>query len=517
MDNNLNNVMIFVAADGDSIGSKVARASLADDVETLHSVSAHIEAGNEVIKEFVVSRGGQVISGGGDEVTFRLPLKNVDELESLRTDYSYVVGATLSLGVGEKLSQASKALDVAKITGKNKTLQYSSDVEQQWQQISQQINSGDPAQQEANKIGEAHMKNDTPVADPQNAAPMEAQPQDASAQPPVDDHSDCPYCAEADAKEELGEDDCPYCAEDDQVEQEAGLDDCPYCQESHSEEQHSHGDDCVHCQELDNAKAQEAAPQDQPIAEQVAPEAIAEEAAPMPADAPGNASPTEFQTEEHQTPQQVMGEFDEAHGSEDPSQVGATDTDQIGDVGIAEAGTGQEQNISRPDDFNGEMQEGSEDPTNTDGSQPNYGEVLQDGLNQNADDIQKEKVGDMVRQALQSFKSTKNFLEQAQAQSPEFYQANVAMIRSMIEMAKLLGFNGPAQGAPGQPELGQDQQQMVDAQPDPANPFPIHPENGGESASAGPVGQSSWDNPFPAHPENGGDDAGKPQGQQIKV
>lgn len=530
---NLNNVMIFVAADGDGIGNKVARASLADDVEGLHTVSSHIEAGNELIKEFAISRGGQVISSGGDEALVRLPLEHVDELEGLRTDYSYVVGATLTLGVGESLSQASKALMVAKISGKNQILQYSPEVEQKWAQASQDANAG-TATGEAKKIGDAYMKNDPQVSqegqlnpeDANNSPNQDVSDEQVNADAPVDpnitgadaaidDHSDCPYCAEEDAAQELGEDDCPYCAEDTQIEQEAGLDDCPYCQETHPQEQHQHGDDCAHCQELDNAKAQEGAPQAEQDAGQIAPEAVSEEAAPLPADSPGNASPNELQTNEHQTPDEVLGEFDAAHG-EDPSQVGASDTDQIGDVGIAEGGTGQQENISRPDDFNDEIQDGVEDGSNSD--QPNYGEVLQDGLNQNADEIQKQKVGDMVRQALQSFKASKNYLEQAQSQSPEFYQANIAMIRGMIEMAKLLGFNGPAQGAPqGQPELGQQQEQMLAEQPDPANPFPTHPENGGAAVEDVPEEQASgghdWNNPFPAHPENSGDDAGKPRGQ----
>lgn len=504
----LKNVFVFAACDGDGIGNKVARASLADDVEGLHEVSAHIEAGQELIRDFAVSSGGQVISSGGDEGLIRIKLESVENLESLRTDYSYAVSATLSIGVGQSPSQASKALMVAKLSGKNRILQYTPEVEQKYQQASQEANSGTPEEQESKKIGNAYMKNaeQVPAQDPQNP-PTEAQseaPPAESGAPAEDDHSDCPYCNEA--NEELADDDCPYCAEDDQLEQQAGLDDCPYCQEAHPQEQHEHGDDCVHCQELDNAQPQEGAPSAEQNAGQVAPDQMPEDA---PAD-PASSAPPEFQTEEHQSPEQVMGDFDEAHG--DPSQ-GASDTDQIGDVGIAEGGTGQEENVSRPDDFNGDIQEGSDDPSNTDGSGPNYGEVLQDGMNQNSDDIQREKVGDVVRQALQAFKANKDYLEQAKAQSPQFYQANIGMIRAMIEMAKLLGFAGPAGGQ--QPELGQEQAQMVDGQPDPSNPFPVHPENGSGAPTAGaadPSGQPDPSNPFPAHPENGGD-AGKTQGQ----
>lgn len=530
----MDNQFIFVAADGDSIGSKVARASLADDVDGLRDVSSKIVAGNELIKDFAVNCGGQVISDGGDEANIRIPVASAEDLEALRTDYAYTVGATLSLGVGTSLSQASKALDVAKLNGKNQILQYTPDVEQQWQQASQQVNAGGAASEEAQKIGEAHMKNDPQVSSKEQLTPktdVNSPNQDSSdeqvladapvdansagADAPIDDHSDCPYCNE-DAQEELAGDDCPYCAEDDQVEAEAGLDDCPYCQQAHPEDQHQHGDDCPHCQELDASKAQEAAPAVAPQDAQVDPSAAV--GAPDPAADPSadpsavepELSPAELQTDEHQTPPEVLDQFDAVHG--DPSQA-KTDIEQVDDTALAEGNDRQENNISRPGDFDGEIPQGSEDPANTDSSAPPYADVMQQDLSDNADDIQKQKVGDIVRQALQSFKATKNYLEMAQQQAPEFYQANIAMIRAMIEMAKLLGFAGAAQGEQPQAELGQEQAQMIGEQPDSANPFPQHPENGGSedpSAAGGTPADSA--NPFPQHPENGGA-GGKQQGQ----
>lgn len=495
---NLKNKFAYISADGDGIGQKVARSELADDEQGLYAVSAKIKAGNDLLEDFAVQCGGQVISSGGDEVVLRVPIEKLVELESIRSDYAYVVGATLSVGVGESLSQASKALMVAKLSGKDQTLQYSPDVEQKYAQASQESNS------ETKKIGDAYMKNDPQVASQEQLAPesdVNNPNQDTSGeQPAVDDHSDCLYCQEA--QEELEDDDCPYCAEDDQVEQEAGLDDCPYCQEAHAEDQHQHGDDCPHCQEMDAAKTQEQATQgaQDEIAPETAPAPTSDpaqdsEAAPdQGASIPVDGKPVELETGEHQSPAEVLEDFDAAHG-EDPSQEGQTQTDQIGDVGIAEGGDGQEQNISRPDDFNGQIPQDSDDPNNTAG--PDYGDMMQQDLSDNAGEMQKQKVGDTVRQALQSFKATKNYLEMAQQQAPEFYQANIAMIRAMIDMAKLLGFGG-VQQPDQQAALGDQQQQMVEAQ-DPIESIP--------------AGQTDWQNPFPTHPENGGDgSAGKSQG-----
>ena len=432
---------------------------------------------------------------------------------------------------------------VAKVSGKNQTLQYTPEVEQKYQEASQQANG----MSENQKIGDAYMKDQAPQAsqegqlDPENA--VNSPNQDSSG----DDHSDCPYCAEADAQTELGEDDCPYCAEDDQVESEAGLDDCPYCHEAHAEDQHQHGDDCVHCQEYNAKNVADASGQNPQAA---APDADTAGASEQDAGVPADGKPVELESSEHQTPDAVLEEFNDAHlndGKEDPSQEGQSKVDQTGDVGIAEGNTNQEQNVSRPGDFNGKIPMGSEDPLNTSGSgtqppaqapqasapqspaqqpgqapgqppaqaptqqpgqpqqdpqsdDPSYGQVLQEGLDSNEDDSKREKVGDEVRQALQSYKAAKNSLEMIKDQDPQFYQANIMMLRAMISMAKHMGFGGSMQ-APGddqgQPELGQEQQQMVDAQPQP---------------DAVP-GQTDWNNPFPTHPENGGDDAGKIQGQ----
>jgi hypothetical protein len=440
---------------------------------------------------------------------------------------------------------------VAKVNGKNQTLQYSDKVALQYDELEKSSQSED-ATGEAAKIGKEYMKNDPQKSasptPPDNATAMDV-PKDDSAETPVDgadDHSDCPYCTEDNS--ELGDDNCPYCEEDSQDE---NTDNCPYCAEAHSESDHSHGDDCPHCQELDNSQAQESDPQTQAVDESVNPESDvkppmeedetgdnnafvdpnAADPASSPADPMAPNIPPELETDEHKSPEDVMNEFDQVHG--DPSEQDDSNYDQIGDVGIAEAGDGQEENISRPDDFGGEIPQGSEDPKNTmesddsqegEGSQePNYSQVMGQDLANSQDDIQKERVGDIVRQSLQAFKMSKDYLEQAKQQSPEFYQANIGMIRAMIEMAKLLGFSGPAQqdASQGQPELGSEEAGMLAEQPqadapNPADPFPAHPENGGDPAqgdSQDAKGGSGFSDPFPQHPDHSGGAGKKPKAQ----
>jgi hypothetical protein len=59
----------------------------------------------------------------------------VELLEQLRKDYQYMVQATLSIGYGQTISQAGKALLVAKERGKDQVVQYDESVEQEVQNI----------------------------------------------------------------------------------------------------------------------------------------------------------------------------------------------------------------------------------------------------------------------------------------------------------------------------------------------------------------------------------------------
>src|SRR5208282_4058449 len=95
---------LFFAFDGDSIGRRHAEAILSDDVNNISNVSSEITAANEMVKDFVESNGGQMVSFGGDEGVFSAPAEFVELLEQLRKDYQYMVGATLSIGYGSKPS-----------------------------------------------------------------------------------------------------------------------------------------------------------------------------------------------------------------------------------------------------------------------------------------------------------------------------------------------------------------------------------------------------------------------------
>jgi hypothetical protein len=120
---------IFVAFDGDNAGQHIGQAVLMDDVQKLHDISASIDAGSELVRSWVQSKGGQMISSGGDEGTFVIDPSFEPELEDLRAKYQEITGFSATVGVGFSLSQAGKSLIAGKLSGKDQILKYDESVE----------------------------------------------------------------------------------------------------------------------------------------------------------------------------------------------------------------------------------------------------------------------------------------------------------------------------------------------------------------------------------------------------
>jgi hypothetical protein len=120
---------VLIAWDGDHIGREVGRASLADDVEGLRRISQAIDLGNNTWRSWIVMNGGSVISMGGDEGRAEILAEKLPELPKIREQYAEAVGASVSVGVGTKLSEADRALIVAKLRGGNRIVLYTDDLE----------------------------------------------------------------------------------------------------------------------------------------------------------------------------------------------------------------------------------------------------------------------------------------------------------------------------------------------------------------------------------------------------
>lgn len=111
---------IYVSMDGDDIGNKVARAEALDDEDELMEISRKINAGQDIFSTWAASNGGKVIEGGGDEALAKVPEKAKDNIDVFRNHYNKIVGATVTIGVGDSISESTKARALGKLKGKDR-------------------------------------------------------------------------------------------------------------------------------------------------------------------------------------------------------------------------------------------------------------------------------------------------------------------------------------------------------------------------------------------------------------
>lgn len=127
---------LYLAGDFDNAGQLVGSAVLMDDAVGLKNISDKINAGLEAAKAWVAQNGGQIISAGGDEFSAMFEDASCENMiEDARNQWGQAAGFTLTIGVGNSLSQAGKALIAGKLHGKNVTLRYDQDVEDFLKQV----------------------------------------------------------------------------------------------------------------------------------------------------------------------------------------------------------------------------------------------------------------------------------------------------------------------------------------------------------------------------------------------
>lgn len=165
---------IYIAGDGDAIGSQVGQAVLHDDEEALHEISHAINEGQQMVLEWAENNGGTVISAGGDEFVAILPEELYEQLEDLREAYSQIVGATLTIGVGSSMSEAGKALIYGKLNGKDQIAHYEPGVEE----FLDQAHGSEPSEQD--KMNEHYLNSLDPEGGEDSGANMATEPMETS-------------------------------------------------------------------------------------------------------------------------------------------------------------------------------------------------------------------------------------------------------------------------------------------------------------------------------------------------
>jgi len=142
---------VYVCWDGDKIGRRVGRAVLGNDVGEVRRVDQAINAGNELWRNYAVNNGGSIIEIGGDEGRISVDASKLAGIPQVADQYAQTVGATVSVGIGMKLSESAQALMVAKLRGGNHTLVWDKSMQPEYDQ------AANPTKTETDKLHEEYL------------------------------------------------------------------------------------------------------------------------------------------------------------------------------------------------------------------------------------------------------------------------------------------------------------------------------------------------------------------------
>lgn len=117
---------MFLAVDGDNVGSRLEYFAITNNVVALKVFSATFNSSMVWFeKQLKESFNAEITFSGGDNLLARLnkdfPLES---LEELRRQFFAKSESTLSMGMGETPQQAYLALKLAKTNGKNSIRQF---------------------------------------------------------------------------------------------------------------------------------------------------------------------------------------------------------------------------------------------------------------------------------------------------------------------------------------------------------------------------------------------------------
>ena len=267
----------------------------------------------------------------------------------------------------------------------------------------------------------------------------------------------CPYCED---DEDNRVDDCAYCQDLDAEENAdgtAGMDNCPECQAYDEEQQETGGIDTDNCPYCDDESMIQAnpdmngdqsdlavedmiadRPDDCPECQKMYSQAIENQP-----DQTGQGDPN---LQGHETAEEVLDMLDQEPGAAgitpeeaakkiDNTEMPQGDAMEDGTAVTENFGDAQKNDISDADQ---QFQEET-DPNGGEVDEPDMAGVLQAGLDEHASEQKKQQVLDMVGQTLAGFKANKQSLEATKEQNQPLYNSCIQMLKSMIELCKLLG------------------------------------------------------------------------------
>lgn len=452
--------MTYVAIDADNVGESIGNAVLSNDTDQLSSISNNINSGVSIFSQWAEYNGGKIISSGSDEAIFQVPVASIDDLEDLKQKYQEKTGFSISIGIGENISEAAKALIYAKINGKDQITDYSPEIETAMKQaisgnLSEEVSDDDQLE---GGVGDDVDKEELPQDELEAGTEHEKE------------HTDDEEVAEEIATDHLAEDEDYYSdleemeaedeAEDeeteeievpaDEVDGDYGSEEMEEGQPEHEQEM-SEEEEFVHdAQEnredeadddLIEADKEEEYPE---LVEET--KQIAEEEGEEEVEDEEEALDEMADEENGQEDIDLDGEPDmmEDHGEINPEE---DDLDGDGDVEHEEAmaaEAGEEEEYDDSGDYGDEALEDDEGLEQAIAQEMGADEapVEESGEEQPLD---HDDLKNVIYESLNIFKENREYLNAMGQENPQLYSSLIHTLQAMIEMAKELGYGDAAE------------------------------------------------------------------------
>jgi hypothetical protein len=426
--------MTYVAIDADDVGQSIGNAVLSDNATELTSISGKINSGVQIFSKWAEYNGGNIISSGSDEAVFQVPLKSIEELEDLKNKYQKETGFSVSIGIGEKISDAAKALIYAKINGKNQIVDYSPEIEE----IMKQSISGNLDKEKSAQVLEGGVGDETEASD----VDPEQLKEGLSTE---EEHTDDEKEAEEIALDHLTEDPEYYSKlkemeskDTPDSEEDLDIDGRPDMQEEHGkinpeEDDIDQDGDVEHEEAMASDSMEEGSYDDQ-----------------------GDFSDEYLEEDESEEDESEEDESEEDESEEDESEEDMEDEDLSDSIEAEmedDAEDDADMEMEPEADMEMEMEPEADMEMEPEADMEMEPEADMEMEMEPEADMEMEPEADMEEEALddeslkqaifdslQIFKQNKDLLLALSNENPELYNALVVSLQSMIEMAKELGY-----------------------------------------------------------------------------
>tara|TARA_R100000951_G_scaffold112718_1_gene113473 strand:- start:4938 stop:7082 length:2145 start_codon:yes stop_codon:yes gene_type:complete len=426
--------MTYVAIDADNVGESVGSAVLSDDAGQLSQLSEAINTGVQIFSKWAEFNGGTVISSGSDEAVFQVPVTSIADLETLKTEYTEKTGFTISIGIGEKVSDAAKALIYAKMNGKDQITDYSPEMEQAMQQaISGNYQEAVGQEQDQEAIPEHEQHLDPEGKELHDSTELESDAEEIQQEqmaqegdegatgdmlPEVEEELPMEEGAEEELiPEENVEDEAmdEMAESNDPSQEDIDLDGRPDVAEDHGEilpEDDIDGDGDVEHEEVMSEEAGEEYSDEGDYEDEYLDEESDELSDSIASEMGEEEMPMEEEIPMEEEVSEEMPMEDEAMMEEElPMEAEA----------MAEEEMGMEEELPMEEEIPMEEEEMAEGGA-------------------------EEELKTVIFESLQSFKENRDYLEMVSQENPELHDALIYTLQAMIEMARELGYGNMEEG-----------------------------------------------------------------------